>query len=163
MVIWPRERAWGVGVASVVRSRAKCRDTRFGDPPRSAPCHPRFAWARTAYSALPRNANHPPPPYAAPPPKKKKARKRGEMRVAEGNGEAARKGPREAEAVLPRPRHHQAALLRCAIRGPLPVMALPANRKSAAIKRVARGSLLEVPRCDARPRQNCLSEAAMKI
>ena len=27
----------------------------------------------------------PPTPYAAPPPKKKKARKRGEMRVAEGN------------------------------------------------------------------------------
>ena len=41
-----------------------------------------------------------PYPLRAPPPKKKKARKRGEMRVAEGNGEAARKGPREAEAAM---------------------------------------------------------------
>ena len=44
------------------------------------------------------------------------------MRVAEGNGEAARKGPREAEAVLPRPRFPQVALLLYTIRGPLPVM-----------------------------------------
>ena len=33
--------------------------------------------------------------------------------------------------------------------------------KTAAVKRVVRGSLQEVPCCVARPRQNCLSEAAM--
>ena len=89
-----------------------------------------------------------PYPLRAPPPKKKKARKRGEMRVAEGNGEAARKGPREAEAVLPRPRFPQAALLRCAIRGPLPVKRINQRRKlprsnelSAAVYRKCRGAL----------------------
>ena len=35
--------------------------------------------------------------------------------------------------------------------------------KSAAVKRLVRGRLQEVPWCDTRPRQNCLSEAAMKI
>ena len=44
------------------------------------------------------------------------------MRVAEGNGEAARKGPREAEAVLPWPRFPQQAAHPTGDRGPLPEM-----------------------------------------
>ena len=56
---------------------------------------------------------------------------------------------------MPRPRFPQAALLRCAIRGPLPVKQTGRRAKSAAVKRVVRSSLQEAPRCDARPRQNC--------
>ena len=71
------------------------------------------------------------------------------MRVAEGNGEAARKGPREAEAVLPRPRFPQAALLRCAIRGPLPVTASETGQESAAVNRTT--AAVQVIRFRARP------------
>ena len=94
-----------------------------------------------------------------------KARGNAPSEARETSPKASPKGAkrsREAEAVLPRPRFPQAALLWCAIRGPLPVTASLAHQKIAAVKRVVRGSLQEVPRCDARPRQNCLSEAAMR-
>ena len=44
---------------------------------RNCRAHPRFAWARCAYSALPRNANYPLPPTRPHPPKRRRRESEG--------------------------------------------------------------------------------------